>query len=91
MARNPGIGKKVVATVIDAKGHCDAGHKVGQTFEISCHDPGGCCGWFYHDLFPTLSTFQFGGSYPWWQGDTIQVRCPDPHNVVTLKLERSDR
>jgi uncharacterized repeat protein (TIGR04076 family) len=42
-------------------------------------------------LFQSLSTFQFGGNFPWWKGDTIEVRCPDPHNLVTLQLQRFSR
>jgi len=91
MAKDPGIGFRVRATITGVKGTCSAGHRVGDSFEISCHDPGGLCGFFYHDLFPALTTFQFGGSLPWWEGDTIDVQCPDSHNLVTLKLERSKR
>ena len=91
MAQHPGIGNKVVATITGVKGKCNAGHRENDTFEISCHSPGGLCGFFYHNIFPSLQTFQFGGSLPWWRGDTIELRCPDPHNQVTLKLERSKR
>jgi uncharacterized repeat protein (TIGR04076 family) len=91
MAQDPGIGYRVVATVMEVKGKCNAGHQVGDKFEISCHNPAGLCGFFYHDIFPTLSTLQFGGSMPWWHGDTIQVQCPDSYNLVTLQLERSER
>jgi len=91
MAKDVAVGYRVGATVTEVKGTCNAGHQVGDTFEISCHNPGGLCGFFYHNIFPTLSTFQFGGSFPWWQGDTIQVQCPDLRNLVTLKLERSKR
>jgi len=89
MAKDPKIGFKVVGTITGVKGTCNAGHVVGETFEISCHNPAGLCGFFYHDMFPTLSTFQFGGAMPWWQGDTIEVQCPDSANLVTLKLTRS--
>ena len=91
MAKDPGIGYRVMATIIGSKGICSAGHEVGESFEISCHNPGGLCGFFYHDIFPSLSTFQFGGSLPWWEGDTITLQCPDLENLVTLKLERSER
>lgn len=91
MAKDPGIGHKVLATVIGAEGHCNAGHQEGDTFEISCHNPAGLCGFFYHEIFPSLAAFQFGGSFPWWEGDTIQLECPDRQNLVTLKLERSKR
>jgi uncharacterized repeat protein (TIGR04076 family) len=91
MADDPKLGYKVVATVTGSKGTCSAGHKVGETFEISCHNPAGLCGWFYHDIFPSLQTFQFGGDLPWWEGNTIELQCPDAHNLVTLKLERFGR
>ena len=91
MARDPGFGKKVIATITDVKGTCNAGHKKGDTFEISCHNPGDLCGFFYHDIFPSLSAFQFGGDLPWWEGDTIQLECADKYNLVTLKLERVGR
>jgi uncharacterized repeat protein (TIGR04076 family) len=89
MAQDPGIGQKVVATVISVKGKCSAGHRPGESFDISCYDTGGLCGFFYHDIFPSLSTFQFNGSYPWWSGDTIQLQCPDTQNLVMLQLQRS--
>jgi uncharacterized repeat protein (TIGR04076 family) len=91
MAIDPGIGKKVMATITSVKGDCSAGHQAGESFEISCYDPGGLCGFFYHDIFPNLSTFQFGGSLPWWESDTIELQCSDSHNLVTLKLQRFDR
>lgn len=91
MAKDPGLGKKIIATVMDVKGTCSAGHQKGETFEISCHNPGGLCGFFYHDIFPSLSTFQFEGKLPWWQGDTIKLECPDKFNLVTLQLERFER
>lgn len=91
MAVDPGIGYRIVGTVASVAGQCSAGHKEGESFEISCHNPAGLCGFFYHRIFPTLQTFQFGGSMPWWQGDTIQVQCPDTHNLVTLQLERFER
>ncbi len=91
MAKDPKIGYKVVATVTGSEGTCSAGHNVGDSFEISCHNPAGLCGWFYHDIFPSLQTFQFGGSLPWWDGDRIHLQCPDSHNLVTIRLERSKR
>ena len=91
MAADPGIGYKIKATITGVKGDCSAGHKEGEKFEISCYNCGGLCGFFYHDLFPSLMTFQFGGALPWWEGDSIEVQCPDPDNLVTMKLERIPR
>ncbi len=91
MAQDPGIGCKIQATITGVKGTCAAAHAPGDTFEISCYDTGGLCGFCYHHIFPDLSTFQFGGSLPWWEGDTIELACPDTYNLVTLKLERTPR
>ena len=75
MAQDPKIGYAVQATIVSVKGECSAGHRQGESFEISCHDPAGLCGWFYHDIFPSLQTFQFGGRLPWWEKDTAPA-CP---------------
>jgi len=91
MAKDPGVGERVVATIFSVVSECSAGHKEGDTFEISCHNPGELCGFFYNNIFPNLCTFQFGGNLPWWRGDTIEFECPDKHNLVKLRLERSKR
>jgi uncharacterized repeat protein (TIGR04076 family) len=91
MAKDPGTGDRIVATIESVKGDCNAGHKAGESFEISCYDTGGLCGWFYHMIFSDLSTFQYGGKLPWWEGDVIHVQCPDSYNTVTMKLERFKR
>ncbi|MBW2596574.1 MAG: TIGR04076 family protein [Deltaproteobacteria bacterium] len=91
MMNDPKVGYKVIATVTGLKGSCNAGHKVGDSFEISCYNTGGLCGWLYHDIFPHLSSFQFGGDFPWWEGDTIELECPDRFNLLKLKLERIKR
>jgi hypothetical protein len=39
MAKDPGIGFKILATVTGVKGHCNAGHQEGEEFGISCHNP----------------------------------------------------
>ena len=63
MAKDPGIGFRVLTTVTGVKGHCNAGHQEGDTFEISCHNPDGLCGFFYHDIFPSLLAFRLGAIF----------------------------
>jgi uncharacterized repeat protein (TIGR04076 family) len=55
---------------------------------ISCYDSGGLCGFFYHDLFPSLNVMQFGGAYPWSSADGFMLECPDRGNAVTIKLTK---
>ena len=85
--------RKMTATVIDIKGHCNAGHKIGDKFRVSCRYSDGLCGYFYHDIFPALSVIQHGGRYPWWdEGQTVfEYQCPDKKNVLTLKFEVLDK
>ena len=89
MAKDPGIGYRVMGTITGVKGQCNAGHHVGEKFEVSCHNPGGLCGFFYHDIFPNLNVMQFGGKYPWFPADEMTLECPDRQNAVTLRVRRS--
>ena len=89
MTKDTEIGYRVTATIKGMQGECSAGHKTGETFEISCYNTGGLCGYCYHKIFPDLQTFQFGGNLPWWQGlDVIETRCPDPRVQLLLELKR---
>lgn len=88
MAKNPEGIKPLIAEVVSVKGNCNAGHRVGETFEIGCWDTGGLCGFFYHDIFPNLNVMQFGGKYPWGSADEVSLECPDRQNAVTLRIRR---
>jgi len=76
------------AEVVDVKGECSSGHKKGDTLTIGCYDSGGLCGFFYHDIFPSLNVMQFGGKYPWSSGGELVLECPDRENAVTIKITR---
>ncbi|MFW9936957.1 MAG: TIGR04076 family protein [Candidatus Thorarchaeota archaeon] len=80
---------KIIGTIMDVKGHCTARHKIGDKFELSGHNANGLCGFFYHDVFPTIITLQFGGTFPWSSDpDIVEVECPDRMNVVKMELKR---
>ena len=85
------VGYKIIATIKDVKGFCNHGHKKGDSMEIDCHDAAGLCGFFYHDIFPNLMMFQFGGGFPesWVEDpDVMELECPDRTNVVKIELKR---
>lgn len=84
------VGYRIEATVISLVGSCHAGHKVGDKFEVDCHDTGGMCGFLYHDIFPALQMLQFGGGYPAERGnpDVMQLECPNRTNVLKIELRR---
>ncbi len=85
------IGYRIVGKIKRVKGHCNAGHKKGDTFELSGHNTGGLCGFFYHDIFPYIIMLQFGGSFPKdWGGnqDVVELECMDRFNAVKIQLKR---
>ena len=86
MAETPHGNKEFTAEVVEVKGDCGAGHKVGDTLKLSCWNPGGLCGFFYHDIFPSLSLMQFGGKYPWAKDDKMTVKGVDEVNQVVLRI-----
>jgi uncharacterized repeat protein (TIGR04076 family) len=88
MATQPDSMNHMKAEVIGVKGECSAGHKVGDTLKLGCWDTGGLCGFFYHDIFPSLSVMQFGGKYPWSSSDEMVLECPDRQNAVTIKVRK---
>jgi len=85
------VGYRVVGTIKEVKGHCNAGHKVGHEIELSGHSAGGLCGFFYHDIFPYIIMLQFGGEFPkQWGGnpDVVNMECMDKFNLVKIELRR---
>jgi uncharacterized repeat protein (TIGR04076 family) len=90
MAAEPRFGFRVVGTIKSVKGHCNAGHKVGQQLELSGHNTAGMCGFFYHDIFPYVIMLQFGGGFPveWGNPDLVELECMDRTNVVKIELKR---
>ena len=91
MAEDLKIGYRVVGTIKRVKGHCNAGHKKGDQIELSGHNTGGLCGFFYHDIFPYIIMLQFGGSFPKeWTGDldVVNLECMDRFNAVSIELKR---
>jgi uncharacterized repeat protein (TIGR04076 family) len=90
MEEQPRIGDQVIGTIKEVKGSCSAGHKVGDQMELSGHNTGGLCGFFYHDIFPYLIMLQFGGGFPaeWGGPDVVELECMDKANAVKIELRR---
>jgi uncharacterized repeat protein (TIGR04076 family) len=85
----PRVGHRITCTVKSVKGNCSWGHKPGDSFEVSGHDTGGMCGFFYHDIFPYIVMLQFGGGFAeWGGGDSVELECMDRTNAVRIELRR---
>jgi uncharacterized repeat protein (TIGR04076 family) len=85
MAENYDVRIKIVSL----KGHCGAGHKVGDEWLVTSKTPEGICLSAFNSLIPYLRTLQFGGTFPWGNDpDSSLVACPDAANPVVFELRR---
>lgn len=79
----------IVARVVSQRGHCEAGHRLGDEFVIGQTTPPGMCSWAFHAVFPFSQVLQFDGAFPWEPDrDTARVACPDADNPVVFELRR---
>jgi uncharacterized repeat protein (TIGR04076 family) len=80
---------QVKAKIVSQKGHCSAGHKVGDEFIIGDVVPTGMCAWAFYTLFPFASSLQSGGAFPWEKDpDKTTVSCPDAESPLVFELTR---
>ena len=80
---------KVVAKVISQKGHCDAGHKVGDEWVLSPKTPEGICMGAYHAMYSNAFLLLVGAAMPFREDpDVATVACPDANNPVVFELRR---
>ena len=81
------LGKKIIITIVEQSGFCDAGHKKGQEFIYEGKLPD-ICPAAWDALYPYVRVLQFGGNLPWEKEGEAYVACPDHRNPVVFKLER---
>jgi uncharacterized repeat protein (TIGR04076 family) len=82
--------KKMIIEVIQAKGKCSFGYKVGDKWEtqgLKCIP--GFCGAAFHTAFPALFALNFGAKFFFMPDpDSIDtVTCPDGGNII-FKVKR---
>ena len=76
--------------VIDQKGACPVGYKVGDTFYIKNGlTPQGLCMTALSALIPGISVLMVGGSFPWEKDPDSTCRsCQDYKNPVIFEIKR---
>jgi uncharacterized repeat protein (TIGR04076 family) len=80
---------QVRVRVISQRGHCEAGHKVGDEWVVGETTPQGMCTFAFASLFPFITPMMFGGSFPWEKDpDVTTVPCPDAENPVIFEISR---
>lgn len=81
---------EVKATVISQEGHCDASHKVGDSFIIGDTTPCGLCAHAYQAIFPFAMGYRYDAKYRWDENPfSTTLCCPDPDNPVIFRLTRT--
>jgi uncharacterized repeat protein (TIGR04076 family) len=77
--------KKMIIEVVEAKGKCTFGYKVGDKWEttgLKCIP--GFCGAAFHTAFPALFALNFGAKFFFMQDPNSidTVTCPDGGNII---------
>ncbi len=88
--------EKVILRIVSVKGHCAAGHKEGQEFDLSkdfilgsSGDPRAICPSAFYAAFPAWRVLRHGGEFPWSEDkEKERIACPDPLNPVVMELRR---
>jgi uncharacterized repeat protein (TIGR04076 family) len=82
---------KLVGKIVKVEGKCNAGHYVGEKFDLTLfseeadktYRAPNVCGFLYDAIFPYLVASQFGGAFPWEKDkDKFLAGCPDNYKVV---------
>jgi len=80
---------KLEATIVEQKGHCAAGHKVGEKFDLNDVKAPPICKPLLNALEAQSMVLKFGGNMPWLKDKGItRIACPDPENPVIVELKR---
>ncbi|MHA1769909.1 MAG: TIGR04076 family protein [Candidatus Thorarchaeota archaeon] len=84
--------RKVVARVINQKGYCAIGHKVGDVIEFDHFGvKGDICINALFTMLPVVYAMMHNSYFPWAEDQCKELHaCPDPNNPVVFELDRSE-
>lgn len=86
-----GVSQKydVEVAVKSQKGKCAFGHKPGDKIRFNGRTMSGkLCYTALAVMIETISALMYGMDYPWQEGDTLELACPDATNPVVFTLKR---
>jgi uncharacterized repeat protein (TIGR04076 family) len=80
---------KVSIRVKSIAGECQAGHKIGEEIIVeNVNLSGYLCPHALHSLWPFVMTLQMRGKFPWGDGHSTLIACPDGENLVVFEVSR---
>ena len=85
-----GDGWMIVAKVIEQKGHCIAGHKVGDEVAFDGQTvQGKVCIHALYSFLPKVFAMRYGAEFPWTADPDVATHaCPDAYNPVVFEIRR---
>jgi uncharacterized repeat protein (TIGR04076 family) len=84
------VANTVTAKVINQKGFCDIGHKVGDEI-IFTEDgvKGKICIHALYSFMPKVFAMMFDAQFPWLKDPNVSTSaCPDAYNPVVFEISR---
>ena len=85
--------KDMVIEVVQSKGKCTYGYKVGDKWDVKgLKCIGGFCGAAWHTAFPALFALNFGAKFNFMDNDNSidTITCPDGGNIIFKITRRSE-
>ncbi|MHA1222126.1 MAG: TIGR04076 family protein [Candidatus Heimdallarchaeaceae archaeon] len=86
------MSKKVILEVVSQKGHCAAGHQVGDeiSFDFDTNEISGkICLHALYSVLPKIFAMAYGADFPWLEDKDLSTHaCPDAYNPVVFQVKR---
>jgi uncharacterized repeat protein (TIGR04076 family) len=81
---------KVQLTVIDQRGTCGFGHKVGDVITFTERGiEGEICFSALYSVLPKVMAMRYGAEFPWLEDrDVATHACPDAYNPLVFEVRR---
>jgi uncharacterized repeat protein (TIGR04076 family) len=81
---------KVQLKVIDQKGTCSFGHKVGDVITFTERGiEGEICFSALYSVLPKVMALRYGAEFPWLEDKDVATHaCPDAYNPLVFEVRR---
>lgn len=81
---------KVQLKVIDQKGTCSFGHKVGDVITFTERGiEGEICFSALYSVLPKVMALRYGAEFPWLENKDVATHaCPDAYNPLVFEVRR---
>ncbi|MDH4207342.1 MAG: TIGR04076 family protein [Anaerolineae bacterium] len=81
---------RVQLTVIDQRGTCSFGHKVGDVVTFTERGiEGEICFSALYSVLPKVMAMRYGAEFPWLEDrDVATHACPDAYNPLVFEVRR---